>query len=301
MAGNTAAQFIGAVATFGVGAAGIATSTQTIDGSVIGQFTTNGNLITTGYLNVQGSGLSTFVGSISCAGISVIGTANIPTIASTTLTANAATTNTLTVTTSATFNGTIGVVGVSTLTTVNATTINVGTLAVTGTSSHTGNATFNGNLTGTGGATLSGFGKVYNAVWNDIADLIDLQHNELVGVLSFGYVYVRDLKTGNIRISNRYASSGIIGIASDTYGIGLGQKDTVDQLPIAIGGFVLARTPVYPAGTPLTSDRFGMLTKAHWFTRMLHPERIVATFFKREDQLAWNGISVDNRHWVKVQ
>ncbi len=148
--------------------------------------------------------------------------------------------------------------------------------------------TVNGNLTAT---------KVYNAVWNDIADFIEL---DTYTNIEYGKVYV---KSGdNIRQSKKYAEIGVLGIATDTYGYGLGLKNKPGfELPIAIGGFVLAYVDrEYPSGTPLTCTSNGILTKASKFTCIFHSYRIVATYYKNEKNKVYNNIVVNNRNWVKV-
>lgn len=139
--------------------------------------------------------------------------------------------------------------------------------------------------------------KVYNAVWNDIADFIEVDCD-----IDYGYVYVMD-ENYRVSKSNKYCEMGIIGIASDTYGFGLGNKaGKTGLMPISIGGFVLAHVDaIYPSGTPLTSGPNGILTALLTADRMIYPERIVASFLKPECSDTWNGVSVNDRHWVKVK
>jgi hypothetical protein len=164
-------------------------------------------------------------------------------------------------------------------------------------------ATQAGQVSTYNGATFTA-SRVYNAVWNDIADFLEFDAGEIVGDVQYGYVYITNERAGGkVTTADRYASPGLIGIASDTFGFGVGRKDdSVPQLPIAIGGIVLAKIDrLYPAGTALTSHKDGGLTKARWYTRMLHPERVVATFHRKESRAQWNGIEVNSRHWVKVK
>lgn len=140
--------------------------------------------------------------------------------------------------------------------------------------------------------------RVYNAVWNDIADYIEVEADTPI---EYGRVYIKD-KDGH-RIATKYAQKGSLGIASDTLGFGVGQKEKdVPQIPIAIGGFVLAYcVNEYESGTPLVSATRGVLQKANLFVRVFHPERIIATYYKPERSRTWNKIVVDGRHWVKVR
>ena len=142
--------------------------------------------------------------------------------------------------------------------------------------------------------------KVYNAVFNDIADYIEVE-NSSVEVLP-GRVYVIDVD-GIAEVSKYYCQEGIIGIVTDTYGIGVGKdKNSVKQrIPICIGGFVLAYVDkIYLPGTPLTSGPNGILTEMRIEDKRNFPERIIGTFFKKETLPVWYGIAVNNRHWVKV-
>ena len=144
--------------------------------------------------------------------------------------------------------------------------------------------------------------SISNAVWNDIADFLEVEPE--AAEIEYGRVYVYDDKTRRHRVAKKYAERGILGIASDTLGIGVGKKpEGTPQLPVAIGGFVLAYTKkVYRTGTPLTSSKNGVLVKARLLTRIAHPERIVGTFYKAEPAEIWNAkIAVKGRNWVEVK
>lgn len=107
---------------------------------------------------------------------------------------------------------------------------------------------------------------------------------------------------GKTDLSNEYCQEGIVGIASDTYGYGLGRKDIANEIPIAVAGIVLAFVDMeYPSGTPLTCTKDGYLTKMSRYKVTMYPERIVATFYKKESLENWNGIEVKGRHWVKIK
>ena len=139
--------------------------------------------------------------------------------------------------------------------------------------------------------------RVYNEIWNDIADFIDIDENVKVEP---GKVYIID-ENEEIKISFDYCQAGIIGIASDTYGFALGVNQKAHKLPVCIGGFALAYVDrLYLPGTPLTTSQNGYLTKIEVSEKLTYPERIVATFFKKETSKSWNGIEVNGRHWVKV-
>lgn len=140
--------------------------------------------------------------------------------------------------------------------------------------------------------------RIYNAVWNDIADFIEVPANTTI---EYGKVFTMDSE-GNYGVSREYCPAGIMGIASDTYGFGVGQKQGIKQIPIAIGGFVLAHTDKqYAPGTPLTATVDGKLTEMKIEQKRDYPERIVATYWKPEPDAHWNGVLVNSRHWVKVK
>ena len=140
--------------------------------------------------------------------------------------------------------------------------------------------------------------KIVNAVWNDIADYLEVESDTEI---EFGkaYVYVE----GKHRKSGTYAEKGVLGIASDTLGFGVGQKpEGTPQIPIAIGGFVLAYVDqLYDSGTPLTCTKDGWLTEMGMGVKMEYPERMVGTFYKIEPAEFWNYIEVKGRSWVKIR
>ena len=141
--------------------------------------------------------------------------------------------------------------------------------------------------------------KVYNAVWNDIADYQELQDK-----LVYGKCYY-DTKNG-AKLCNKRCQMGVMGIASDTFGFGVGKQKDKDMLPIAIGGWVLAHVDKeYDTGTPLTNDENGDLTEITLEEKHDYPERIVATYKKPEKEEKWGPekekINVNGRHWVKVK
>jgi hypothetical protein len=141
--------------------------------------------------------------------------------------------------------------------------------------------------------------RMYGAVWNDVVDFLEVPED--TDVEQYGKVYVEN-EDGSYSPASSYMAEGIIGLASDTFGLSTGTKPGVNQLPISIGGFVLAEVDqIYRAGTPLTTSPTGGLTKMIQEDKLAYPERIVATFLRPETAVEWNGILVNNRHWVKVR
>jgi hypothetical protein len=153
------------------------------------------------------------------------------------------------------------------------------------------------NIDGAGrGGVISGFSKVYNAVWNDYADYITVEPDT---PKTPGRVIIFD---GHYhKAATEYAQPGALGIVSDTFSFVAGTKLGETQVPLAVSGFVLAYVDkVYPSGTPLTSAPDAGLTEMALETKMKFPERLLATFYREETNKTWFGLEVKGRHWVKV-
>ena len=135
--------------------------------------------------------------------------------------------------------------------------------------------------------------RVYNAIYNDIVDFIDYDGEDEI---EYGKVYKRN-QNGDIVLTDKFADD-FLGIASDTYGFSMGVSSN-KQIPIAIGGFVLAYVDwVYSSGTPLIARENGILTK--WVEGI--PEHKILAFFDRvETKQEWNNIKVNGRYWVRVR
>lgn len=137
-------------------------------------------------------------------------------------------------------------------------------------------------------------GAVHNAVWNDLVDCMEVPEDTS---LEFGYCYSWK---GDSVIKSSHSSKNCIGIHSNTAGFVMGEKKT-KTIQAAVAGFVLAYVDkLYPEGTPLTWGDGGVLTKCSLLKRVLHPERIIATFYKEEKEEKWHNLPVSGRHWVKV-
>ena len=141
---------------------------------------------------------------------------------------------------------------------------------------------------------------VYNAVWNDLADCIPVDDECKVEP---GYCYCFDGE--KYYKSSKYLDEGIIGIDSDTYGMNMGHKPGLNQMDVAVAGFVLAYVDKeYKPGTPLTCTENGYLTEIKKEDKIDYPERIVATYWKNEPANEWGSdsrkVRVNGRKWVKV-
>lgn len=141
---------------------------------------------------------------------------------------------------------------------------------------------------------------VYNAVWNDLADCIPVDDECKVEP---GYCYCFDGE--RYYKSTKYLDEGIVGIDSDTYGMNMGRKPGLNQMDVAVAGFVLAYVDKeYKPGTPLTCTEDGYLTEIKKEDKIEYPERIVATYWKNEPAEEWGSdsrkVKVNGRKWVKV-
>ena len=141
---------------------------------------------------------------------------------------------------------------------------------------------------------------VYNAVWNDLADCIPVDDECKVEP---GYCYCFDGE--KYYKATKYLDEGIIGIDSDTYGMNMGRKPGLNQMDVAVAGFVLAYVDKeYKPGTPLTCTENGYLTEIKKEDKIEYPERIVATYWKSEPADEWGSdsrrVKVNGRKWVKV-
>jgi hypothetical protein len=139
--------------------------------------------------------------------------------------------------------------------------------------------------------------KIWNSVWNDIADF-----RPLADKLLYGKCYYQT-KTG-AKICNSRCKKGVIGVASNTFGQALGFLGA-SSVPIAISGWVLAFVDKeYEIGTPLTNNNTGILSEMILEEKQTYPERLVATYMNKESDVLWgpigNQIEVMGRHWVKV-
>ncbi len=168
--------------------------------------------------------------------------------------------------------------------------------------SSTGDVTLPGMNTGNGLQLVGQFSadKVWNAVWNDVADF-QLLCDELIP----GKCYF-DTKDG-AKICNTRCQMSVIGIASDTFGYGVGCGANPNrEVPIGVAGWVLAYVDKeYECGTPLTNDEFGNLTAMTRDEKLEYPERIVGLYKRKEMDEFWGPegtkIEVKGRHWVKIK
>ena len=177
-----------------------------------------------------------------------------------------------------------------------------GAVAITNTTASSSTTTGALRVSGGIGAQGSIYGaRVYNAVWNDLADCIPVDDDV---ELEPGRCYC--FNGTNYHKSSKYLADGIIGIHSDTYGMHMGAKQGVKQMDVAVAGFVLAYVDQeYPVGTPLTCGPDGMLVKIEREDKIEYPEKIIATYWKKEPEEYWGSetqkVKVNGRKWVKIK
>lgn len=178
-------------------------------------------------------------------------------------------------------------------------TVNADTAIPTAANITTGVASLNvaGGILAVGGIKSA---AVYNAVWNDLADCIPVDDECKIEP---GYCYCFDGE--KYYKATKYLDEGIIGIDSDTYGMNMGHKPGLNQMDVAVAGFVLAYVDKeYKPGTPLTCTENGYLTEIKKEDKIEYPERIVATYWKSEPAGEWGSddrkVKVNGRKWVKV-
>ena len=142
--------------------------------------------------------------------------------------------------------------------------------------------------------------RVYNAYLADYADFIELAEPHK----AFGKAYI--ITPEGAKIARERCQKGLIGVATDIYGVAVGQREGLPQIPIAVAGYALAYVdkPYHP-GDPLTSDKWGQLTKMTWLEKKLYPERMVGIYMRKETRRFCgppdNQVPVFGRHWVKVK
>ena len=121
-------------------------------------------------------------------------------------------------------------------------------------------------------------GRVFNAVYNDLAECWYKKYNE-----SINYYEVAVQTINGVVKSSKRAQRGTIGVVSDTYGYILGTEDFNENLsiskkvPIAISGRAKVRvaTSKIDIGDELISFKDGFAIKANWFEKIFKRDRII--------------------------
>jgi len=141
--------------------------------------------------------------------------------------------------------------------------------------------------------------RVYNAVWNDVADFQKIVGEQIPGKCYYGTL-------NGAKICSSQCQKAVIGILSDTYGIAAGYQFDSSYGPIAIAGWVLAYVDdICEPGDVLTNGSNGNLVKITREEKLEYPERIVAIYGRPEPSKVWGTdsvqVQVNERHWVQVK
>ena len=122
--------------------------------------------------------------------------------------------------------------------------------------------------------------RVYNAVWNDLAEFFLTSD-----IKEYGKVYVVDEK-GLVTRSTHRADGKVIGVASDTAGYLLKQEYEHKGIPIGLAGSVNVWVKTKVAiGQELVSDKNGFAVAANWFEKIFKRDAIIgkAIGFSKDD------------------
>lgn len=190
---------------------------------------------------------------------------------------------TVNITGNTTIGGTLGITGATTI----SSSLNVTGPTTFSEAQITGNLNVGGAINASGDVTGA---RVWNAVWNDIADAITVEDQAITFEPGYAYAY-----NGREWFKTKDKNSPYFGIHSDTAGYILGYDPKINQILIAVGGFVLAHVDkLYESGTFLTYGKDGVLTKAR------RKDEKIAKFFKEEKRPLYKGREVMGRHWIKI-
>jgi hypothetical protein len=125
------------------------------------------------------------------------------------------------------------------------------------------------NLTSPSGTAVLGYNgylyatKMYNAIWNDMAEFI---HRE--GISEAGDVLV--ITNNGVKKADKRADKTVIGIHSDTFGYALGAQDETTKTPVGLTGRVKVKVKEpLNIGDLLISDKDGFATRAMFFDRFI--------------------------------
>lgn len=190
---------------------------------------------------------------------------------------------TVNITGNTTIGGTLDITGATTI----SSSLNVTGPTTFSEAQITNNLNVGGAINASGDVTGA---RVWNAVWNDIADAITVEDQAITFEPGYAYAF-----NGREWFKTKDKNSPYFGIHSDTAGYILGLDKESNQIHIAIGGFVLAHVDkIYPTGTFLTYSSNGILTKAE------EKDEKIAKFFKEEKRPLYKDREVMSRHWIKI-
>lgn len=151
---------------------------------------------------------------------------------------------------------------------------------------------------GQGGAYVDTQGKIFGAVWNDIAEYRKSNEQEAGRVIC-------ECGNGVLNRSVKRLQPGAY-IVSDTFGFAIGETSEC-QVPIAIAGRVLAYTYedwwTFEPGEPVCSGPNGTISKMSRREIKKYPDRIIGIVSELPDYEFWgeNKIPVNNRIWINIK
>lgn len=151
---------------------------------------------------------------------------------------------------------------------------------------------------GQGGAYINAQGKVFGAVWNDMAEYrkSDEQEPGLV---------ICECGDGSLKRSIKRLQPGAF-IISDTFGFAIGETNEC-KTPVAIAGRVLAYPYedwwTFEPGEPVCAGPNGTVSKMSRREVWKYPDRIIGTVSELPVYEYWgdNQIPVNGRIWIKVK
>jgi len=130
------------------------------------------------------------------------------------------------------------------------------------------------NPTGTAAIGIDGYlyaTRVYNAVWNDLAEYFLSESPKLERKI---YV-IGD--NGKVKLSSKYGDTSVVGVCSDSYAFIMKEEYAKEGgVPIALAGTVRVQvSQKLKRGDLITSGKFGIGRKANWLIRVFKNQAII--------------------------
>lgn len=151
---------------------------------------------------------------------------------------------------------------------------------------------------GKGGAYIDEKGKVYGAVWNDLAEYRRSDIKEPGRVIC-------ENGDGTLSLSYTRLQPGAK-IISDTFGLSIGETEQ-STVPVAIAGRVLAHTYedwwTFEPGEPVCSGPNGTISKMSRREVRKYPDRIIGTVSELPTYEYWGEykIPINERIWINIK
>lgn len=151
---------------------------------------------------------------------------------------------------------------------------------------------------GQGGAYINAQGKVFGAVWNDVAEYRQSEETEAGRVIC-------EHGDGTLHRSTKRLQAGAQ-IVSDTFGFAIGETHNC-HTPVAIAGRVLAYTHedwwCFEPGQPVCAGPNGTVSIMSRREARKYPDRIIGVVSELPTYEYWgdNKIPVNGRIWIKIK